>query len=118
VQAAVAVDYDVGQWFANIGVKYVGEQYSTFMNDEKIPSYVTGDATVGYRFPSFSGLRKPELRLNILNVGNVKYLSGIYSATTNAKATRGINGTTIAATAPSYLIANPLAVMLTFSAAF
>ncbi|QHI97644.1 TonB-dependent receptor [Xylophilus rhododendri] len=118
VQAAVAVDYDVGRWFANVGIKYVGEQYSTFMNDEKIPSYVTGDVAVGYRFASFNGIRKPELRLNIMNVGNVKYLSGVYSATTNAKATTGTNGSTIAASAPSYLIANPLAVMLTFSAAF
>lgn len=120
VQAAIAVDYDDGTFFGNVGIKYVGKQYSTFMNDQQIPSYTTMDIGLGYRFraPAGSGFTKPELRLNLMNVGDKKYLSGVNSATTNSVATTGTNGATIAASQPSYLVANPFAAMLTFAVGF
>ena len=120
VQAALAVDYDNGSFFGNLGVKYVGRQYSTFMNDQEIPSYTTMDVGMGYRFAlgGDSRFTKPELRLNLLNVGNRKYLSGVNSPTTNAVATTGTNGATIAASQPSYVVANTFAAMLTFAVGF
>ncbi len=120
VQGALAVDYDNGSFFGNVGVKYVGKQYATFMNDQEIPSYTTLDIGLGYRFnaPANAGFTKPELRLNVMNVGDRKYLSGANSVTTNAVATKGVNGTTIAASQPTYLVANPLAAMLTFAVGF
>lgn len=120
VQGAIAVDYDNGTFFGNLGVKYVGKQYSTFMNDQEIPGYTTVDVGVGYRFsvPASSGFTKPELRLNLMNVGDRHYLSGVNSATTNAVATTGIGGTTIAASQPTYLVASPLSAMLTFAVGF
>ena len=120
MQGALAVDYDDGRFFSNLGVKYVGRQYATFMNDQEIPGYTTVDAAVGYRFAvaSDAGFTKPELRLNLLNVGNRKYLSGVNSPTTNAVATTGTNGKTIAASQPSYVVANTFAAMLTFAVGF
>ncbi|HIV71862.1 MAG TPA: TonB-dependent receptor [Candidatus Aquabacterium excrementipullorum] len=120
VQGAIAVDYDNGTFFGNLGVKYVGKQYSTFMNDQQIPSYTTMDIGLGYRFTASAGSRftKPELRLNLMNVGDRKYLSGVNSVTTNAVATTAINGKTIAASQPTYLVANPFSAMLTFAVGF
>ncbi|HSI56897.1 MAG TPA: TonB-dependent receptor [Ideonella sp.] len=120
VQAAMAVDYDNGRFFGNLGLKHVGKQFSTFMNDQQIPAYTTVDIGVGYRFsaPASSGFTKPELRLNLMNVGDRKYLSGVNSVTTNSVATTGINGKTIAASQPTYLVANPLSAMLTFAVGF
>ncbi|ARN18740.1 TonB-dependent receptor [Piscinibacter gummiphilus] len=120
VQAAVAVDYDNGSFFGNLGVKYVGKQYATFMNDQEIPGYATVDMALGYRFalPASSGFTKPEVRLNLMNIGDRKYLSGVNSPTTNATATTGVNGATIAASQPTYLVANPFAAMLTFAVGF
>lgn len=118
VQAAIAVDYDNGTYFGNFGVKYVGSQYSTFMNDEKIPGFATADATIGYRLGSIGSFKKPEIRLNLLNLANKKYLSGVYSPTTNANATTGTNGATIAGSSPSYLIGNTLSAMVTLAVGF
>jgi iron complex outermembrane receptor protein len=119
-QAALAVDYDNGQFFGNLGLKHVGKQYGTFMNDQEIPAYTVVDAGIGYRFilPAGAVFTKPEIRLNVLNIGNKKYLSGVNSATTNAVATTGVNGATIAASQPTYLVANPLSAMLTFAVGF
>jgi len=116
--AALATDYDNGVYFGNLALKYVGAQYATFMNDQKIGGYTTLDAAVGYRWRAFGALKKPELRLNLLNLTDRQYLSGVNSPTTNAVATRGINGATIAASAPSYLIANGFSAMITFATAF
>jgi iron complex outermembrane receptor protein len=120
VQGALAVDYDNGQFFGNVGVKHVGKQYATFMNDQQIPAYTVMDLGVGYRFlaSTSSFFTKPELRLNILNIGDKKYLSGVNSPTTNSVATTGVNGATLAASQPSYLVANPLSAMVTFAVGF
>lgn len=118
VQAALAVDYDDGTWFGNAGVKYTGSQYSTFTNDEKIPSYTTVDAAVGFRFPSTSFLKKPEIRLNMLNLLDRHYLSGVYSATTNSKTSTELNGSQVAGSAPTYLVGSGITAMVTFATAF
>lgn len=118
VQAAFAIDYDDGRVFGNLGVKYVGSQYSTFMNDEKIPSYTTVDTTLGIRLPSTRFLKKPEFRLNVLNLLNHHYLSGVYSVTTNATATKAVNGTTISGSSPTYVVGNGVTAVLTFATAF
>ncbi|WP_018411386.1 TonB-dependent receptor [Methyloversatilis thermotolerans] len=121
-QGALAVDYDDGVFFGNVGLKYVGKQYSTFMNDQEIPSYTTVDIGMGYRFIGATGSRftKPELRLNLLNVTDRKYLSGVNGVATHSVTTTAVNGTTILAptSGPNYLIANPFTAMLTFAVGF
>ena len=119
VQFAVGIDYDNGKIFGNFNAKYVGSQYSTFMNDEQLPGYFTADATIGYHLPDFAFVKAPKIQLNVFNIFNNKYLSGIAGPQTNAKATTGIRGTTIgASSAPSYYIGAPAAFLVTLSSAF
>lgn len=104
-QGALALDYDDNHFIANLGIKYYSKQYSTFMDDESIGGHANVDAMIGYRFPSWGLKKRPELRLNVYNLFNSKYLSGPASVTTNAKATVGVNGTTIAAAgSPAYYV--------------
>ncbi|NHN84884.1 TonB-dependent receptor [Acetobacter musti] len=111
--AAVGLQYDDGHFFGSARIKVTGSQYSTLMNDEKIPEYVTCDIGVGYKWSQLWYLKNPNIRLNFINVGNAKYLSGAAALQTNAKATKGIFGSTIAGSSPSYYIGSPFAMMFT-----
>lgn len=118
-QLGFGLDYDDGKLFGNVGIKWVGRQYSTFMNDASIDPYVQADLTAGYRLRNIGPLKNPEIRLNIINVANNHYLSGTYSAKSNAYATTGVHGSTIAAGgAPSYYVSTPFMAMGTVSAGF
>jgi iron complex outermembrane receptor protein len=88
------------------------------MNDQSMPSYVEADFTAGYRFRSFGPVKHPEIKLNVINAANNQYLSGAYSVTTNAGATRGVFGTTISGSNPTYYIASPFTAIVTLSAGF
>ncbi|WP_342628314.1 hypothetical protein AAC691_20805 [Nguyenibacter vanlangensis] len=105
-------------YFAGAQVKYVGRQFSTFMNDQAMPGYVDADMNFGYRAPKLWRAR-PELRLNLMNVGDNKYLSGPAGIAPSARATRGIYGTMIGATGtPTYYVAGGFAAMITASTGF
>ncbi|MHB8283871.1 MAG: TonB-dependent receptor, partial [Caulobacteraceae bacterium] len=84
VQTALGLSYDDGTFFANFHVKYVGSQYSTFMDDEKIPSYATADLGVGARLPPDGLKARPELKLNLINLTGANYLSSVANPTANA----------------------------------
>lgn len=89
------------------------------MNDASIDPYVQADLTAGYRLRNIGPLKNPEIRLNIINLANNHYLSGTYSAKSNAYATTGVRGSTIAAGgAPSYYVSTPFMAMGTVSAGF
>ena len=118
LQFGLGLDYDDGRLFGNAEIKWVDSQYTTFMNDESIPAYVVADMTAGVRLPNIGIMRHPELRLNLVNVADKNYLSGAYSVTTNANSTRGIYGTTIAGSSPTYFIGTPFIAMLTLSSGF
>lgn len=110
-QVAAGFSYDDGMFFANGGMKFVSSQYSTFMNDEKMPSYVTGDIALGVRLKQVWIAKAPEFRLNFINVGNTKYLSGVAYPGLNAKSSRGVFGSTIAGSSPSYFVGSGFAMM-------
>ena len=116
-QAGLGLNYDDGTFFGQFDVKYVDSQYSTFMNDESIPSYVTTDLAVGYRLPKFGLRARPELKLNFINMGS-DYLSGVANPTTNAKDTAGKYGTLIAGSSPTYYLSSGLAILFTAKQAF
>ncbi|QEH97698.1 TonB-dependent receptor [Gluconobacter thailandicus] len=116
--ANIGVNYTHGPFFANIAFKWVDSQYSTFMNDQSMQAYKTVDLGLGYRLPRFSVFSRPTLRLNLSNLTNVSYLSSIASIQTNSKATKGIYGTTIAASTPSYYLAAPFSAMVTIGSEF
>ena len=118
-QFAIGLDYDDSKWFGNFQGKYVGSQYSTFMNDEQIPGYFTADASIGYHLADFGVVKAPKIQLNVFNMFNTKYLSGVSSIQTNAKATTGVKGTTIAASsAAAYYVGSPAAFLVSLSSAF
>jgi iron complex outermembrane receptor protein len=112
------------RWMSNVGArfdsgyKYVAKQYSTFMNDETIPSISTFDAAMGYKLPDLGALKSPVIRLTVTNIGNKPYISTLSAAQPNAVATKGINGTVMPAGVPTYYIGATRAALLTISTEF
>ncbi len=115
---AFALDFDNGQFFANWNVRYVGQQYSTFTNDEHIPAFYEMGADIGIRLPDIAYAKTPTLQLNFVNLTNNKFLSGINSVTTNAQDTIGRYGTLISGSSPTYDIGEGFAAVATFKTAF
>lgn len=115
---SVGLSYDDGTMFGNFALTYVGSQYTTFMNDQKMPSYETGNITLGYRFRNLGPAKHPQVQLNLINVGNEKYLSGAYGVTPNAKTTRGIYGTSLSGSEPTYYVGGGFAAVASISAGF
>lgn len=118
VQLGLGLKYDNGDVFGNINVKYVDDQYSTFMNDQKIPGYVTADLGLGYRLPDIGLKARPELKLNMINLAGTSYLSGVSTPTGNAKPTIGRFGSLISGTSPTYYLSGGFSVLVTASQAF
>ena len=116
--AGLGIDYDDGRFFAGVDLKYYGAQYSTFTNDEKQPYFVTNSEYFGYRFHRFGALKAPQIQVNTNNLTGATYRTGIYSFTPNAKPTRGIFGSTIAASSPAYYLQPGFSIAVTLSSAF
>ncbi len=111
--AAVGLAYDNGRYFGNFSFNYVGSQYSTFMNDEKIPGYEQANMTLGYRLHDVGFAKRPQFQLNVMNLGAKNYLSGIQSATATSK---GYG--TVAGHAPVYYVSGGVAVTASLSTGF
>ncbi len=123
IMAALGVDYDDGHILGNMSVKYVGPQYSTFMNDERMPGYARVNAGIGYRFDDVAlgqknALKKPEIKLSLYNLFDSRQLTGVSSTKTNAAATTSVLGYNISGSAPQYYMGEGFAAMVTFKAAF
>ncbi len=118
VQAGLGLSYDDGDIFGNIGLKFVDKQYSTFLDDESIPAYVTMDVALGYRFPSIGLKGRPELKLNLINLNEGNYLSGVATPTTNANTVIGRFGTSIAGSSPTYYLSAGFTALVTLRQAF
>ncbi|WP_075595350.1 TonB-dependent receptor [Novacetimonas hansenii] len=118
LQASAGLSYDDGHFFGMASVKYVGHQYATFMNDERLSDHTTGNLAFGYRMDSHYFLSRPEFRMNFINITNQHYLSGVAAPTFNARDTTGVHGTTIAGQAPTYYVGGGLAVLFTASTGF
>ncbi|HLZ08697.1 MAG TPA: TonB-dependent receptor, partial [Chloroflexota bacterium] len=118
VQAGLGLKYDNGDFFGNLNVKYVDSQYSTFMNDEKIPSYETVDMGIGYRLPDIGLRARPEIKLNMINLTGQNYLSGVANPTGTAKGAIGRNGTFISGVSPQYYLSGGFSMLFTASQAF
>ena len=117
-QGAVALDYDQGTYFGNLSLKYTGSQYATFDDDQKIASHSQADATLGLRLPDFGFIRKPEVRLNLINIADAKFLSGVASVTPNAQDARGVHGGLLSGVSPTYYVGPGFAAVLTLASAF
>jgi outer membrane receptor protein involved in Fe transport len=106
-QGAIGIDYDAASIFANLAIKYTGSQYATFVNDERIPSHAQADATIGLRLPPWAFIKSPEARLNLINLTDAKFLSGIASVQPDAKSG-----------APTYYIGTGFAAVVTVVSSF
>ncbi|WP_173584835.1 TonB-dependent receptor [Acetobacter musti] len=117
-QAALVVNYDRGPFFATVTTRYVGRQFSTLMNDQAMPGYVTADLALGYHLPAL-GRAHPVIRVNLTNLSNNHYLSGVAGITASSRATRGVYGTEIAAAgAPTYYVGGVFAGIVSLSTSF
>lgn len=117
-QGSFGLVYDYGNFFGTFSFKYTGSQYSTFMNDEKMPAYKTFNLSLGYRLPNVWFVKHPEIRVAFINLTDEKVLSGIASPQLNALSTQGIHGTTIDGSSPGYYIAPRFTTALTVAAGF
>lgn len=118
LQAAAGLTYDDGHFFGVMTVKYTGHQYATFMNDERMPSHVTGNLALGYRMKDVSVLHAPQLRMNFINITNQHYLSGIADPTLAAHDTVGRRGSVVSGQSPDYYIGGGFAALFTASTGF
>jgi iron complex outermembrane receptor protein len=115
---AFNLQYNDDHLFGNLAVRYVGSQYSTFMNDQSIPSHVTADLSLGYRFDSIWAIKHPRIMLNLMNITDNKYLSGPSSFTATAETRKAIDGQTITGSSPVYFIGSPLTALISISSSF
>ncbi|KAB8123023.1 TonB-dependent receptor [Komagataeibacter medellinensis] len=118
VQAALGLDYDDGHFFAGAQIKYVGKQYSTMMNDNSIPQFITDNINFGYRFRTIGFMQTPKIQVNLSNLTNARFRSGVYTMQTNANATTGVNGSTIKGSSPAYYLQAPFTGVVTISTNF
>ncbi|WP_342629955.1 TonB-dependent receptor [Nguyenibacter vanlangensis] len=111
---AIGLAYDDGTYFGNFNLNYIGRRYSTFMNDESMPGYLTSDITLGYRMPTLhvahTALYRPQIQLNLMNIGNNIYYAQAAGLTSNARTMKGLYGTTIAGKSPTYQIGGGFAI--------
>lgn len=116
---AASIDYDDGTYFGVLTGKYIGPQFATFMDDEKIPGYATADLTLGMRFaPPVSYVKGLEARLNLVNLTDVRYIAGVNTPQPNATTQKGVYGTTYAPASPNYIIGAGFAAIFTIKADF
>jgi len=115
--ATLGLNYVNGKFFGNVLYRYTSSQFSTLMNDQKMPSYGIIDLGIGYNLPSFMG-KDSSIRLNMTNIANKPYLGVLSAATPNAVATKGINGTTFAAATPLYTLSSPRSILVTLALGF
>ncbi|MGI4793180.1 MAG: TonB-dependent receptor [Janthinobacterium lividum] len=118
IMSAIGITYDDGHVFGSFSFKYTGSQYSTFMDDEKMPAYTSANLALGYRLPSIGFAKHPEIRVNLVNIDDAKYLSGVASTQMNARTTTGIFGTSVAGSSPTYWTGPSLGAMITLSSNF
>ncbi|MFT9090689.1 MAG: TonB-dependent receptor plug domain-containing protein [Gluconacetobacter sp.] len=115
--AAIGLAYDDGRYFGDFNFSYIDSQYSTFMDDESIAARKTANVSLGYRFKDYGRMHDTKLQLNLINIGDSKYLSGVFSMPTNAKAVT-VQGHTITGSTPTYYVGGAFAVVGGFSTGF
>jgi iron complex outermembrane receptor protein len=71
--------YDKNGWFGNIGGKYTGQRYYTYLNDNKVDAFMVFNASTGYKQKNVAGLKEFSATLSITNLLDKKYFSTIGS---------------------------------------
>nr|HPH68783.1 TonB-dependent receptor [Kofleriaceae bacterium] len=115
--AGLSIQYSEGPFYVRAKAKKTGRQYSTLMNDEEVPSYMTAELDAGYKFGDFMFVKNSMVRLNVSNVGNTKYRNPSSGTVLNATAVSQPGGTLTAGSVFYYLGA-PRFFSVTLSADF
>lgn len=115
---SIGISYDNGTLFGNFSFNYIDSQYTTFMDDQSIPAYKTANLSIGYRFRDIGFLKRPQIQLNLINLGDTRYLSGAWGLTSNAVATTGVYGHTIAASQPTYITGSKFSGLVSLTTGF
>jgi len=116
--AALGLTYDDGRNFANFNFRYTGSQYSTLMNDQGIPSYFTADMSIGRNLPPIGHHVYPKIQLNLINLGDVHYLSSVTGFGLTAQNRTGIFGSAISSSTPSYTVGSGFTAIGSIAASF
>jgi iron complex outermembrane receptor protein len=117
-QVALGLTYTNGPFTAAVRLRWVDRQYADLMNEQAMPSYFNNDFTFAYKLPSWSYLHDTRLKLNISNIGNALYRTGIYFAPLNAENTIGLKGGVIGGSTPSYYVSPSFAAVVSLSTEF
>ena len=112
--AALAVGYQQGQFFSLATAKYTGRAYSTLVNDEAMPGYMTYNLALGYKLLGNTFFKNPKIKFNVSNLFNNNYLR-ISSPSGSSFTVRSL-GT--GGSAPSYYVGAPRFSALTLSSEF
>jgi hypothetical protein len=115
---AGGLTYDDGSLFSVVAGRYTGSQYSTFMNDQKMPAFGQVDFAIGYRFPNIGFAISPRIQLNLINILDTSSLGSIASPTGNALPTVGRRGTLLGGSSPIYYENSTFTAMLTLKTDF
>lgn len=115
---SAVLSYDTDILFSKLSYKHISSQFSTFVNDEKMPGFSTLDFSIGMQLKTLGALKAPTISANFINLTEGRYLSTVAGQTGNARPVVGINGTTIAGATPVYYVAAPFAVTVTLSTEF
>ncbi|WP_077806516.1 TonB-dependent receptor [Neoasaia chiangmaiensis] len=113
----VGLSYDNGHFFANGYMSYVSSQYSTYMDDQTMPGYAIGNVTMGYRFKKLWIAKYPQVQVNAMNITDNKYLAA-GNGGLNARTTRGVFGSTISGSSPTYVIGGGFGLIFSVSTGF
>lgn len=114
---SLGLTYDDGTNFGNFNLRYTDSQYSTLMNDQSIPSYITSDVSLGRYLPQVGRIH-PKAMLSMMNVGDSHYLAQVNGFSGAANATRGVYGKTLSASQPSYSVGTGFAAIVTVAGTF
>ncbi len=117
-QAAIGLNYDDGTFFANFNAKTVGSQFSTFMNDEKIPGYTVENMAFGVRLPWNALRARPEIKVNLTDLSGITYLGSVANPTANANTVNDSADDVIPGSSPTYYLSGGFAAMATYTQAF
>ncbi|MBB6252295.1 TonB-dependent receptor [Nitrospirillum iridis] len=71
------LSFDNGELFGAISSNYMSERYYTFIDDGKVPGYMTVDLSLGYRFQGGGWQRDLEIQGNVTNLFDRHYVSSI-----------------------------------------
>ncbi|MPS30741.1 TonB-dependent receptor [Alcaligenaceae bacterium SAGV5] len=82
---SAGVGYDNRTFYANFLGRHTGSFYGDLANKEKIGGYTVFDLNLGYRLNNLGGyLKNATLTLNLNNVFDKQYLSGVNSGSVSA----------------------------------